>query len=472
MRRVRVASAVLLLALSLVAGCTSPSAGPALATPPVIPGPDAGWQLHPLGFTGGEPAVGVTSSGAIFVSGSLVTTWEQALAETSLAGRLARSTDGGHTWEKVGDAAHDPKQNNDPWMWVDAATDRVFHAPLNMACSSLAWTDDDGATWSSNPAVACVPPSHDHQKLVTGPPAPGTTTRGYPNVVYYGYNSLLVTGTTGLLGGPAPVDERLGTIVATSLDGGLTFGPGKVIHESGCHRGIIGPPAVAADGTVYVPHGTCEGVDVMVSRDSGGIWETTSVEGVGSLEDFAFDPGVAVDGDGTAYLVWPGRDARLHLVRSDDQGRTWSEPRVITPPEVTATVFSSIVAAGEGRVAIAYAGTTRDPSGWASRTSSDADEATVWHLYVALVEDGPEPRIATHRLTSDADPLQRGCVWMRGGSSTCRNLLDFVTITAHDERLYLAYTDGCDACERAGESTRSDLMLAVSPPSPWARAAP
>src|SRR2546429_3262706 len=47
----------------------------------------------------------------------------------------------------------------------------------------------------------------------------------------------------------------------------------------------------------------------------------------------------------------------------------------------------------------------------------------VWHLYVAATYDGG----ATWN-TVDAtpnDPVQRGCIWLSGGSNPCRNLLDF-----------------------------------------------
>jgi hypothetical protein len=457
--------ALLVLVVIVGTGCATLDE-PSPATPQVTDGLAAGWSPFPTGAIGGEPSIGVTSSGTIFMAGQVVFTPEQAVAEGSLAGRLLRSTDGGVTWEPVGDAVKDPKQNNDPWMWVDGDTDRVFNAPLNVACSSVAWSDDDGEHWDANPAVACVPPSHDHQKLVTGPPTEGVTMQGYPNVVYYAYNSLLVTGTTGLLGLPVPADERLGTFVATSLDGGLTFGAGKNIHGSDCHRGIVGPPAIAPDGRIYVPHGTCEGVDVMISSDSGETWKTASIDSVGSLDDFAFDPGVAVDTAGTAYLVWPGADALLYLAKSHDGGGSWSAPRPITPEGVTVTVYSSITAGAPGKVAIAYAATTRDPTAWKARASSYADEETVWHLEVTTV-DGDT--VSTERLTTDDDPLQRGCIWMRGGESDCRNLLDFVTLVHHEGTLYLAYTDGCVACESAATSKESRLMLAVSPGAPLAR---
>jgi hypothetical protein len=342
----------------------------------------------------------------------------------------------------------------------------VYHAPLDLACSWAEWTDDGGATWGSNPAVACAPPGHDHQKLVTGPPAPGVVTHGYPDVVYYAYNSLLVPDA----GLALPVTTRLGTLVAVSLDGGASFGTPVIAHASDCHRGIVGPIAVAPDGTAYLPKGTCQGLDVVVSRDSGRTWAiAASLDAAGALDDFAFDPGVAVDAAGNAYAVWPGQDALLHLSRSVDGGRSWSAPLTITPPGITATVFSSVVAGAAGKVAIAYASTTRDPSGWPQRDSSVADDGTTWDLHVAVLDYAlaAQPQVRTLDVTTPADPLQRGCIWMRGGQDApCRNLNDFVTLTQRDGRLYLAYTDGCDACPDAAHSGERHLMVAIGRDAP------
>ena len=444
--------ALLVLAL-LAAGCVAPASAPASA-------PAATFDIKPVGRDGGEPSLGVAKDGAIFYTGALVLSPEQALEAKSEAVQVLRSRDSGASWTPVGDALRDPKVDGDPWLWLDPVTDRVYHAPLDIACSWAEWSDDGGESWDFNPAIACAPPGHDHPKLVTGPPAQGVATQGYPSVVYYAYNSLLVPDG----GLPLPTTTRLGTLVAVSLDGGKSFGTPVVAHASDCHRGIVGPPAVAPDGTAFIPKGTCDGLDIITSRDSGQSWSVVSLNGEGALDDFAFDPGVAVDAAGVAYAVWPGRDALLHLARSEDGGRSWSAPEAITPPGVTATVFSSIVAGAEGKVAIAYASTTRDPSGWPQRDSSVADDATMWNLHVAVIDHG---RIATRDVTTDADPLQRGCIWMRGGQDApCRNLADFVTLTQRDGRLYLAYTDGCDACADAKQSDARHLMLAVSRDAP------
>ena len=100
-------------------------------------------------------------------------------------------------------------------------------------------------------------------------------------------------------------------------------------------------------------------------------------------------------------------------------------------------------AGDDNRAAFAFLGTT---------TAGDdqaPDFKGVWHLYVAYTYDG-----GLNWTTVDAtptDPVQRGCIWLQGGSSNCRNLLDFNDITMDKQgRVLVAYADGCtDACVNA-----------------------
>lgn len=435
--------------LLLAAGCASPDVE---APPGPAPETDASpFSILPVGRDGAEPTIGVLSDGTLVMAGAF---------GEDLSVRLLRSTDAGASWEPIGDDVMGPKVDVDPWVWVDPATDRIFHAPLYPGCTWLAWSDDAGETWSANPAAGCGFPAHDHQKLTTGPPPAGVPTVGYPSVVYYAYNSILVTGALPVADPPAK--NRVGTVVSVSLDGGRTFTPGVVAHESdACHVGLNGPIAVAPDGTAYLPKPTCEGLDVMVSRDAGISWERHSLTEGGSLPDFAYDPSVAVDGQGNAYAVWPGADALLRMSVSRDGGTTWSTPVLITPPDVRATVFSAAAATNEGDITVAYLGTTADPATWPSRTSSDAPEGTLWNLYATQTRDGAT--FATTRLTTDEDPVQVGCIWMRGGSNQCRNLYDFIDVKTHQGVAYVSYVDGCVACEPTGQSEDGALMLARLP---------
>ena len=40
--------------------------------------------------------------------------------------------------------------------------------------------------------------------------------------------------------------------------------------------------------------------------------------------------------------------------------------------------------------------------------------------------------------------MQRGCVWLQGGSNPCRNMLDFIDMSSdRDGRALVVFTDGC-----------------------------
>jgi hypothetical protein len=113
--------------------------------------------------------------------------------------------------------------------------------------------------------------------------------------------------------------------------------------------------------------------------------------------------------------------------------------------------FPAVVAGDDDRASFAFLGTT---------TGGDDQAATfagAWHLYVATTYDG-----GASWSTVDAtptDPVQRGCIWLGGGSNTCRNLLDFIgsEIDSHGQ-VHVAYADGCTAsCPSGGTNTHTAL---------------
>jgi hypothetical protein len=125
-----------------------------------------------------------------------------------------------------------------------------------------------------------------------------------------------------------------------------------------------------------------------------------------------------------------------------------------------------MVAGDDGRAALAFLGTT---------TAGDdqaASFAGVWHLYVATTTDGGTSWSLND--VTGSDPVQRGCIWLGGGSNQCRNLLDFMDASVtRDGRIVVAFADGCTgACATGGPNTwdayatlavqnSGDLMYAV-----------
>lgn len=453
--------ALLALLILLLPGCVAPAGTHADAAP--------AFHLVRVSERGTEPTLGATRDGVLFVGGALLPDDGKPHPESSGAEAVYRSTDGGATWQDVLASAGPERApaDADPWLWVDPVAGRVFDAPDLVTCAWLAWSDDAGATWETNEAGGCGLPGHDHQHLSTGPPAPGIQTSGYPSVVYYAYNSVR-PGTTPGVNASNPVFGSSvfeGSAVSVSLDGGRTFqNPVLVRGEDACAGGDNGPVAVAADGTAYVAMPSCEGVDVSASRDSGRTWETPiAVDAVGSQEGQAMDPSLAVGPDGVVRMAFEGADDRVYLATSRDAGRSWSEPVLVSPPEVKAAVFAVLLADDKGGLALAYLGTDSDPSTWQSHDPSDAPDSAVWHLYAARSADGASWRAT--RVTPADDPVQRGCIWTRGGANACRNLGDFMGATLVDGRLAIAYVDGCDACASAAESRREDVTVAVEQPA-------
>lgn len=394
-------------------------------------------------FTGvrhGEPTVGVTSDGTIFTPAlydELPQTPAGAPRSPVRQWEVARSRDGGHTWDRVHHPALSPITNYDTWVWVDPLTDRMFNVALYIECSWAQWTDDGGATWDASPAAGCGLPQHDHETLTTGPPAPGTVTLGYDNVVYYSYSSSRNVGDAG-------------AFVTVSLDGGRSWGPGVRVHPSDCTSGSSGGVGVAPDGTAYSAHGGCEGVFVAVSHDSGATWGEPVL--AGSHHPLFSDPDLGFDREGRAYLAHSDAMLGVSLATSDDGGLTWPQDVDVMPPELGRALFPVIAVGEPGRVGIAYLATTADGATWPREGDpSYAPDATVWHLYVTYSLDAlsDDPTWVTYRVTPDDDPVQMGCVWMHGGDAECRNLLDFMDSTQHGGMLYVAHADGCDACERA-----------------------
>lgn len=422
-----------------------------VATPMVLEGLQIG--AYSTNHRGGEPNIGATSSGAIFVTAVPGTersvdhgkTWTEVFNLTEFWGPLYHPVPPG---TPAGDPVNGVTRSSDPMMWVDPLTDRIFTDHMTgLTCSKMFLSDNDGATWTAQP-FDCGIPGNDHQKVASGPWGPTLTPLSanptYPDAVYYCYNHAAVAVGTG------------NSFCAVSRDGGLTFESDVPVVKSqtdGC-GGINGVPAAAPDGTVYLPVALgCTGPVVGVSMDNGLTWTVRHGPTTHGAEEL--DPDVTVTPDGTAYMLWRGSDHLQYLARSHDRFTTWEGPWQVSPPDVKSTVFAGITSGDNGRIAMAYLGnrdTTKEPS--------LAPNATRWQLFETFSYNAGNatPTFTTVQVTSDADPVQIGCVWLNGGSNPCRNLLDFIDMTHDaDGRTLVVYTDGC-VKDCAGNVTATNLQ--------------
>ncbi|HYP24236.1 MAG TPA: hypothetical protein VEV43_11740, partial [Actinomycetota bacterium] len=113
--------------------------------------PTARWYDTTL--DAGEPTIAHSKDGSVFFVGADIDT---------VGGRpnqvdIVRSDDHGGTWTnvspKVGPENAHPV-TLDPYIWMDKDSGRPFTFELTVACSLLSFTDDEGASWITNP-LAC-----------------------------------------------------------------------------------------------------------------------------------------------------------------------------------------------------------------------------------------------------------------------------------------------------------------------------
>jgi hypothetical protein len=345
--------------------------------------------------------------------------------------------------------------NSDPIGFTDPQTGRTFAGELTLLSPSCktSYTDDDGLTWIPTQGSG-IASGVDHQTIGGGPFAapltrPTNVTGLYPNAVYY-------CSQEG--------EEDTG-FCSRSDDGGLTFGPSVPVSVplstqcSGLHGHVKVSPK---DGTVYLPVNYCDGVgSVLVSRDNGVTWTVRQVQSgdVKTKPSVSFqDPAVAIDASGRVYYIIADDDSAAAILTSTDYGATWQNLGDVGAAYGLRNIrYPAAIAGDDGRASVAFYGTT---------TPGDALLPTfdgVWHLYIANTFDG-----GVTWTTTDATPnapLQRGCIWAKGGANICRNLLDFFDMTADREgRVLVGYVNGCEGgnCAQAAATAQGNAYTAAA----------
>ena len=371
----------------------------------------------PLGRDAGEPSIGSNwRTGNVMYQAGLET------LRVSGFDDVAKTA----TWTSVGSTITSTA-SLDPILFTDHATGRTLVSQLSADCSLMAYSDNDGASWFQNPVGCGLAAGADHQTVGGGPFAPGLSGVGYPNTVYYCAQAI-ATAQCSL-----------------SVNGGTSFNPAVPIYSAAQCGGLHGHIKSAPDGTVYVPNADCGGKQAVVaSSDNGTTWAVRSVPGSTTQDES--DPSVAVGAGNTVYLGWQDGSANktgstAKVAVSRDRGRTWTNVQdVASSLGVKNVQFPAMVAGDDDKAALAFLGTTTAGDDQASGF------AGAWHLYVATTYDGGVTWSTVD--ATGSDPVQRGCIWMAGGSNKCRNLLDFMDATVDKQgRILVGYADGCvSAC--------------------------
>jgi hypothetical protein len=320
--------------------------------------------------------------------------------------------------------------NIDPILATDPVTGRTWAGGLISPCSDLQYTDNDGVSWSQvvNPCSG----TNDHETIGSGPWAntPTHTAADYSRAVYYCAQSL-----TPLVGLSATVQDAC----ATSHDGGRTFL--NPVPVTGACNYLHGHIHVSADGTAYLPNANCGSkVGGGRSTNSGLTWDSFTIA-ASTRPAKGFDPSMASTPDNTVYEAWSGANHHPMVAKSTTHGDSWTGvtdlAATVSPPLVAST-FQAAVAGDNGRVAVAYLGTS---DGGSTLDPFSNGFHGVWYLYVSFTYDGGATWTT---VKATPDPVQRGCIWDNGGSNPCRNLLDFMGASVDKNgRVVVGFADGC-----------------------------
>ncbi len=375
--------------------------------------------------TAGEPSLDVSKSDNVLFQASLNT------YKVGFNDAAATST-----WANVS-SLYTSRTTLDPILTGDLQTGRIFVSQLLTATSLMAYSDDEGKSWTPTQGAG-IASGVDHQTIASGPyPKTGLAatlarpTLGYPNAVYY-CSQTLVDG-----------------FCSRSDNGGLSFGVSVPTFKLGCSGGLHGHVKVAPDGTVYLPHKSCGGhPGTAVSSDAGLTWTVRSVPTGAAGADA--DPSIGIGKDGTAYLSWVDADGKPKVASTKDKGVSWTSAYDLgTALGIKNAVFPAAVAGDGDRAAVAFHGTS---------TGGNFQDLTFpgnWYLYVAVTYNGGASWTVTNATPND--PTQ-GPGGICTGGTTCgsnRNLLDFMDLVVdHSGRILVGYADGCvDACVTGGRNT-------------------
>ncbi|MHB8634793.1 MAG: sialidase family protein [Thermoplasmatota archaeon] len=390
----------------------------------------------------GEPSIGIPwNTNHVFF---------QAFAHTHRAAFDDNATPPAVHWDDV--TPHTTPINIDPILYGDHATNRVWAGGLAGPCALMAFSDDDGATWSPV-GNACTAAQFDHESIGAG--AWGNSTvapaRTYGDGVYY-----CSQGDRPDSGIVTP--SQHGAACVTSLDGGTSWLP-LVEVNGGC--GLFhGHIKVSPSGFVVVPFADCGGTSGFgYSDDSGTTFNSRTIPGSTPGPVMGFDP--SVDFSHSGWLTYAqGDEQGLYVGMSKDNGKSWETLGTTTPGVTPSTWlnlsaaytdpatgqhlkyanFVDVAAGDDGRAAIAFQGTV-DPRGADPFKCTAASDPNVWQYYLAQTFDAGATW-TIHRILDD--PVQVGGVWDGGGGQPCRNLLDFADMQIDSYgRVVIGFADGC-----------------------------
>lgn len=332
----------------------------------------------------------------------------------------------------------------DPILFTDTVTGRTIAGELQGAggATNGVISDDDLSTTVATFQTGGASQGFDHQSIGGGPPNLSIVGRqpvtSYPHMFYY-------------------ASQQIGyASVATSLDGGLTYGPAVQAYTIAQCGGIHGHIKVAPDGTVYFPNKNCGGkAAAVVSEDNGLTWQIRPIPTSSSIGGIS-DPSLGVGAGGRIYMSYTSAARHARVAVSDDRGLTWHDDwnlSAAAPYAITGALFPAVVAGDNNRAAVFFLATTSTDPG--DEFGSVPTVKATWFPYIATTCDGGKSwsvvRADNNPLFPGiSNPLQQGPICTSGttcpaGPPNTRNLLDFNDVTVDSRgRILVVHADGCN----------------------------
>ncbi len=454
----------ILLALTLLSGCTDPAPTTAASDPLDLPS-----LRSPVGMEqdegSAEPNMAILADGTIFLTAPVGSVERPNVVEG--AAWLWRSQDDGATWEILREPNRlagiatpnsgagtfcscdaDVATSADGWTYYTDWWIAGFFGPGNYLVER---SPDGGDTWESVPVTIPLPEgqSIDRQWITAGPDGQVLLTYlQFGDVV----SNVMQTGNGGF-------EVR----AVRSADHGETWSDSVTVFPDDGGSPLHGHPFLMPDGAFVVPVGDVDTSDylddpgavrVAVSRDAGATWTEHEVARVETRFDGVWPVAGAADEAGNMYVAWSADDgeqgSRVWLASSSDGGVTWSSPTDLSGPGFHALPW--VAARGDGTVAVGWYG------GDYKGDPADAPEDTEWFAFLAR-QTADDQAWRTVKLQDD--PVKTGAFCPRGAACRSdRDLLDYLSLTyGPDGRLHASY-----ATADGGSFTNSRVYYTAEEP--------
>lgn len=217
--------------------------------------------------------------------------------------------------------------------------------------------------------------------------------------------------------------------VHRSEDGGATFSSVDVPRPEGVKGPCYGADAsFGGDGTLYISYVTLKGIANapealwLIRSEDGGVTFSEPAQVAGPLSFQArvvADPGIDrrvyvtwLAAEEVALLAFPQAGYPIQISRSDDAGRTWTEPAEVNDPARQRVVAPSPVVDPRGRLLVAYLDLMDDRLDYngGHAGSGGPPYPGPWQLIVTLSSDGGESWSET--VVDELTPAERFVVFL------------------------------------------------------------